>query len=196
MTMIGYDFDGVLCDTMPAFLAYWKAKYDWVIADFDTRQFEMPFQPDYNFKDVYDDIAESINEYNAYCYPHAFAMELVREMANRSNEVPIIITARVEENRKVTEMWLQHWLGIPYELELTNGKTKAELIAEHDGMLYYIEDRFQTVNEIAPVCEKVYMPTRVWNTGRPLQHDNIMPVANLIEVYNDIFGDEDEVKNA
>ena len=186
-SLIGYDFDGVLCDTMPCFVRHWKDKYDFTVADVETRTFNLDFFPEYDFKNAHDDIAEAINTYNQYCYPHTFAMEIVREIANRLNQVPIIITSRPEVNKEITEAWLQHWLGIPYLLIMIDGKSKADSIAEQEGMIYFVEDRYRTVHSISHLVEKVYMPIRVWNTGRELKADNIIPVGSLVDVYEDMF---------
>lgn len=191
-SQIGYDIDGVLCDTMPAFIQYWKENYDWDIDDITSRVFEMPMPPDYNFKDIHFDIITAINTFQPYLYPHAYAMELVREIGNKLNQVPILITARHEDNEEVTRRWLNHWLSYPYDLVMAGGKSKADIIAECEGMLYFVEDRYKAVHSIAPVCEKVYMPRRAWNEGRELTRENIVPVNNLIDVYNDIFGTNEE----
>lgn len=191
-SLIGYDLDGVLCDTMPCFVQHWKEKYDWVIEDTDNRQFEMPMPPGYNFKDIHQDIIDAINTFQPYMYPHAYALEIVREIGNKLNQVPIIITARHPENEEITRRWLNHWLAYPFDLVLTGNKNKADAVAECEGMLYFVEDRYKTAHQISHVCEKVYMPRRVWNQGRELTQSNIIPISNLIEVYNDILGSGSE----
>lgn len=190
-SQIGYDFDGVLCHTMPAFIQYWKDKYGWDIDCINTREFRMDFGPDYNFKHIVEDIETSINMFQPYLYPHTYAMELVREIGTRLNQVPIIITARSENNREVTEMWLNHWLAYPYELIMTGDTPKADVVAEQEGMLYFVEDRYSTCHSLAQLCDKVFMPRRPWNIGRDLLSEAIVPVNNLVEVYNDILGNSD-----
>jgi len=194
-SQIGYDMDGVLCDTMPAFQQYWLDNYDHIIDNTTLRGFEIPFGENYNFKNLHKDIIAAINMFQPYLYPHAYALELVREIGTKLNQVPIIITARHRENYDVTVAWLDHWLAYPYELIMSGNKAKADVISEQEGMLYFVEDRYKTVHSVAPVCEKVYMPRRTWNQGRELLRDNIYEVNNLIEVYNDILGEKEEVKD-
>jgi uncharacterized HAD superfamily protein len=186
LNTVGYDFDGVLCETMPAFHQYWYEKYGWRILDGETRTFDMPMPPDYDFKNIYSDIVEALNLYQPYLRPHAYAMEMVREMARQSNETPIIITARSLKNKEVTENWLKDYLGIPFTLVMDT-KSKAETIAEW-RIKYFVEDRFKTVNTLN-MCEKVFMPDRSWNSGRVPQ-DFVVRVNNLIEVWDEIMKDE------
>jgi uncharacterized HAD superfamily protein len=191
-TKIAYDFDGVLCSTMPAFHQYWKEKYNWKIFDHEkgNRSFEMPMPEDYNFKFISKDIEEAINKFQSFLYPHAYAMELVREMANNFNEQPIIITARNAANKDVTDAWLKRYLGIPYVLYLVGGDTgenKPKLI-EGLGVKYFVEDRFKTVNSIKS-CRKVFMPDRPWNGNRkPNKH--VLRVRNLIDVWGYVASEE------
>jgi hypothetical protein len=192
-TTIAYDFDGVLCNTMPAFHQFWFEKYNWNIWEGEARTFLMPMPEDYDFKNINTDIQEALNMYQAYLHPHAYAMEMVREMARQFNEQPIIVTARAAVNKDATDAWLKFHLGIPYTLYCIGGDTgegKPEVLA---GMhiRYFVEDRFKTVNNIKS-CETVFMPSRPWNTGRtPLDH--VVRVNNLIEVWDYIMqeGEDD-----
>jgi uncharacterized HAD superfamily protein len=181
---------------MPAFMLYWKENYDWVVEDYDEEGkclgWNMPMPPDYNFKDIHDDIAKAINTYQNYLYPHAFAMEMIRELARASNSPPVIITARREDNRDVTNEWLQYHLGIPFDLRMVNNGPKMDVIAECQGMQYFVEDRFKAAHDISHVCDKVYMPRQPWNQGREITRENVIPVHNLVEVYNDILGNDTE----
>jgi len=177
---------------MPAFHQYWSEKYDWRIFDGDGRSFNMPMPPDYDMKNIHSDIVEAINLYQPYLKPHAFAMEMVREFANRWNETPLIITARRPENVEVTDSWLQHYLGIPYTLVTTgsevssSGENKPDTIAKW-GVRYFVEDRFKTCNNIKS-CDQVFMPDRPWNTHRvPLDH--VMRVNNLLGVWDEVTED-------
>ena len=188
---IAYDFDGVICSIMPAFHQYWKEKYDWTIFDGDTRTFNMPMPKDYDFKHISDDIAEAINLYQSFMRPCAYAVEMVREIANVMNQTPIIITARRYENKEVTEEWLRHYLGIPYSLTFAEGRGKPDICKEWK-ITHFVEDRFRTVGNLAEVCDHVYMPDRVWNSRRKhLEFDNITRVNNLIDVYDLMFAEQD-----
>ena len=121
---IGYDFDGVICEVMPAFHQYWKEKYNWMMFDGNLRTFDMPMPEDYNVKHISDDIAEATNLYQAYMRPPAYAVEMIREIANVLNETPIIITARRKETSEVTDEWLKNYLSIPYTLVFAEGRSK------------------------------------------------------------------------
>jgi hypothetical protein len=118
-------------------------------------------------------------------------MEIVREFANRWNETPIIITARRQENTKVTDEWLKAYLGIPFTLVCIGGDTgegKPEVVAGY-GIKYFVEDRFKTCNNIKS-CDTVFMPDRAWNGDRiPLDH--VTRVNNLLDVWDEIAKDEE-----
>jgi uncharacterized HAD superfamily protein len=194
-TQIAYDFDGVLCDTMPAFHQFWREKYNHEIRDFTSSTFEMNLQDGYDLKDIYKDITDAINTYQPYLQPYAFALELVREFARQYNEQPIIITARRAESREVTSSWLKAYLGIPFTLMIVgeagtaSGANKPEILAGL-GVKYFVEDRFKTCNSIKS-CERVFMPDRSWNWNRtPLDH--VVRVNNLLDVWDYIEGGEGE----
>jgi uncharacterized HAD superfamily protein len=188
---IGYDFDGVICETMPAFHQYWKEKYSWSIFDGDSRTFEMPMPKDYDYKNISDDIEEALNLYQSFLRPYGYALEMMREIANVLNQTPIIITARRIQNREVTDEWLSHYLGIPYTLVFAEGRSKPS-ICEEWKVTSFVEDRFKTVGNLAHVCDHVYMPDRVWNSGREHRgFKNIHRVNNLIDVYDLMFSGEE-----
>jgi len=186
-TNIAYDFDGVLCNSTPAFHLFWKEKYGWDIWDCGQPSFNLPLPADYDMKNIHSDIKEALNKFQHYCLPYSFAMEMMREFAREYNEQPIIITARPQGNTGVTDEWLKHWLGIPFTLVHCEGHgSKAEVVAEY-GIKYYVEDRFRTVNQLTS-CEKVFMPDRPWNTGRTPQ-DFVLRVNNLVDVWDYIMND-------
>jgi uncharacterized HAD superfamily protein len=192
---IAYDFDGVLCDTMPAFIQYWQEKYSWTIWEHTTNTFNMPLPEDYDYSKIHGDIVEAVNLYQPYLQPYAFAMEMVREIAREYNEQPIIITARRPENVEVTRSWLKAYLGIPFTLISTgekgkgSGENKPDVIAEHK-IQYFVEDRFKTCNSIKS-CDAIFMPDRPWNWDRtPLDH--VIRVNNLLDVWDYIKREEEE----
>ena len=181
----------MICDIMPAFHQYWKEKYNWMIFDGEVLEFEMPMPEGYDIKHISDDVAEATNLYQAYMRPHAYAVEMIREIANVLNETPIIITARRKETSEVTDEWLKHYLGIPYTLVFTEGRSKSS-ICEEWKITHFVEDRFKTVGNLAQVCSAVYMPDRARNSGREHKgFDNIHRVNNLIDVYDIMFKDEE-----
>jgi uncharacterized HAD superfamily protein len=186
LNTIAYDFDGVLCDTFPAFEQHWFTKYDWLIPQSDSWNMGMP--EDYDIKLMHDDILEAHELYQAYLYPHAFSMESVRHMANELQESPIIITARKPESRGVTEAWLKHWLGIPFTLYLTAGSRKDELI-ESLNIRYFVEDRFKVANEIALVCDTCFMPSRPWNVGRT-PGKKVTRIRDLVNIIDTVLNKE------
>lgn len=190
-TKIAYDFDGVLCNSMPAFHQYWQEKYNYRMSDYKHNSFEMPMPKDYNMSNIYSDIVESINLYQTYLWPHTFAMEMMREFAREYNEQPIIITARSRKTTEVTDAWLRHYLGIPFTLVHVGGHSgKADIVGPEYGVQYYVEDRFRTVNQLAKTEVKTFMPERPWNYGRPLP-DNVVIVNNLLDVWDWIQQNEE-----
>jgi beta-phosphoglucomutase-like phosphatase (HAD superfamily) len=182
--MIAYDFDGVLCNTMPAFQQYWQEKYSFRISANAQTEFAMPMPEGYDERGIGNDIEEAINLYQGYLQPFSFAMEMVREFAREYNEQPIIITARRKVNIEATDTWLKHYLGIPFTLVAVTGHSKkAEIVGPEWGIAHYVEDRYRTVNELAATGVKVFMPERKWNMGRPL-HDSVVVVNNLLDVWD------------
>ena len=185
---IGYDFDGVLCESMPAFHRHWKEKYGFDMFDLGHPTFEMPMPEDYDLKDIHEDIVEALNTYQLYLHPHSYAMEMVREFAKEFNETPIIITARSKKVTRSTNEWLKMCLGIPYTLVHVEGHgNKADVIASYK-VKHYVEDRFRTCNQINS-CEKVFMPDRAWNWDRTPQ-DHVVRVHDLVDVWDHIKTDE------
>jgi uncharacterized HAD superfamily protein len=176
---------------MPACQQLWYEKYGFQMIDSRPRGFDMPMPGGYDSKKIHDDIVEAISTYQMYMRPYAFAMEMVREMARQFNEQPIIITARPAKLKDITETWLKEYLGIPYTLVTTGSEqaaTKADAITDF-RIKYFVDDRFRTVNALN-MCEKAYMPDRIWNSGRTPQ-DFVVRVANLIEVWDDIMKEEE-----
>lgn len=186
LNTIAYDFDGVLCDTFPAFEQHWFTKYNYLIPQSSSWYMGMP--EDYDEKNMHDDILEAHQQYQAHLYPHAFSMESVRHMANQLQESPIIITARKEDSKEVTEAWLKHWLGIPYTLYMTAGSRKDDMVKSLK-IRYFVEDRFKVANEIGEVCETCFMPKRPWNVGRQ-PTERVTRINDLVNIIDTVLNVE------
>lgn len=186
LNTIAYDFDGVICDTMPAFEQHWFTKYDWLIPQSDSWEIGMP--EGYDYKHIVDDISEAHQLYQSYLYPHTFACESIRHIANQLQESPIIITARRREDREVTEAWLKHWLGIPYTMYVTSGKRKDDIVKSMK-IRYFVEDRFKVATEVGEVCDTCFMPNRPWNAGRSTT-SRVTRINDLVNIIDTVLNVE------
>ena len=178
---IGYDLDGVICNTMFAFHQFFRKKYDHWIFDSEKPEFRTPMPEDYDYKNIHDDIAEAINTYQRFLYPHSGSIEAIREIQSRSGRRwPIIITARSIKCYKASKEWLNKWLG-DHVLVMVDGADNKMSWIDKFKLDYYVEDRYKTCLKMSKVLKSVFMPDRPWNFGRPLP-DNVIKVRDLVDV--------------
>lgn len=145
---IGIDIDGVLTDEGPDQNSIWQQKMN----DFFEREITLK---EYTY-DLGRAFALSQEELNLFIqenieeiYSNVNAVEKAREILTELKQAGhrlILITARSEEHRGITENWLQE-NSIPYH-ELHHEDQKAPLAVEKNIALF-IDDRKENAIEIA-----------------------------------------------
>lgn len=91
------------------------------------------------------------------------------------------VTARSKTTERATKAWLDRNLNVPYELIMNPHKSK---VARDRGFNYFVEDRFRNVNTVASSVDMAFCIDQPHNSGRDFEHDNIIRVKDLFEVYN------------
>ena len=93
-----------------------------------------------------------------------------------------IITSRNKNLFNCTEKWCQKNLSIPFKLFFTDGidADKLKIILEND-IHYFADDRFRTVNDIAPFIKTSFLINYKWNADRK-EHQNVIRKDNLAQV--------------
>jgi uncharacterized HAD superfamily protein len=117
--------------------------------------------------------------------PLNHAPQYIRWFAENMKWSAVFVTARIQElSEKATRIWLDKHLDIPYEIIFTGSSSKKAEILKDRGIEYFIDDRFRTIDEIAPVLKIAFLYNQPWNQGREPRSSNVIRVNDLGNVVN------------
>jgi uncharacterized HAD superfamily protein len=187
--IVAYDFDGVICDVMPALERHFFVKYNHRIQSGEPRHFNFDIPAEITPKDMYGEVEEAILNYQEYMLPHAFAFEYLRRIHADTGQVPIIITSRRPSSTEVGRKWMNaHYYG-DFEMYGVSGAQEKLIKCEELGVTHYVDDRLRNVGTLAEYLEKVYFMNRSWNWGREIAGEaahRVLRVNNLADMYDDL----------
>ena len=132
--------------------------------------------PDMNSQDIFKLIIKLINEKGDDIKPYPGVIDILKDFHERSGESIHYVTARVGQNKRATEEWLEKNTGLPFVLQQCRGAEKCSLLY-NDGVSHYIDDRFKTVNHVGKYIPYTFLMSRPWNTGR-------QPIPQVRRIYS------------
>jgi hypothetical protein len=187
--MIGFDFDGVICDVQHIFRGHFFDKFGVVIDTAETQPtygFSIEDSPDFE-PWWWDEIPVAIAKYQHICPPFAGAIYALEAIYTHFTLPYIqIITAREASNAvmQVTRLWCDQNFTFPYQIDFcATSDEKTELIGFFD-IKYYIDDRFKTAQELAPKLKISYLMNRKWNERDTPLNSNVERVDTLWQMKN------------
>jgi len=164
---IGFDIDGVVADTMEAFIRLAADRYGVTVDSEDITEFQVEDCLDME-QAVVDEIFGLLLEdpFAAGLQPMPCAVVVLREFAEIA---PLtFITARPQ--RRPIEKWLEKWLGPD-----ASAKTRLIATGEHDGkasyikdmgLRYFVDDRAQTCIRLCKEGIAPFVFSQPWNRGK------------------------------
>jgi hypothetical protein len=144
----GIDIDGVLTDEGPDHNSIWQQKMnEFFDREITLKEYTYDLRKAFALSDqeLNEFIQENIEEIYSNVKAVEKAREILKELYDQGHRL-ILITARSEEHRPITENWLQE-NNIPYH-ELHHEDQKAPLAAEKNISLF-IDDKKENAVEIA-----------------------------------------------
>ncbi|MFP4199320.1 MAG: 5' nucleotidase, NT5C type [Halanaerobium sp.] len=144
----GIDIDGVLTDEGPDHNSIWQQKMnEFFEREITLKEYTYDLRKAFalNDQELNEFIQENIEEIYSSVKAVDKAKKILSELYEQGHRL-ILITARSEEHREITENWLKE-NGIPYH-ELHHEDQKAPLAAEKNISLF-IDDRKENALEIA-----------------------------------------------
>ena len=179
---IGFDIDGVVADTMEAFIRIAAADYGVAVAPDEITEFQVEDCLDMNpahIQEIFERLLEDPQSSGLKLMP--YAKEVLTEFAKQA---PLtFITARPQ--RKPIAGWLENALG-----RAVYKSVRLVATGEHDGktnhikemgLKYFVDDRVQTCLMLHQDGVTPYVFSQPWNDGKhTLQTvDSWLAIRNL-----------------
>ena len=181
MINIGFDFDGVLCYSVPFLIRFFHDKYGFWLTD-NKPKFHFDFPPEYDIRKVRTDIAEAILKYNKHMTPHKDAVTGLHNIVDVLDiERVKVVSARHPSTEIVTKRWLEKWFpSLQFETHIINRGSQKRKACEELNITHFVEDRYKTVLDLAKTLNTVFIYDAVYNE-RPVP-DNVIRVSKLNDV--------------
>ena len=200
---IGFDLDGVLCNSSVVFRTLIYKEY----GTYDFRDIDDKGNERFKFRiegvtdaSIWNVIKEALVHYQSFMAPVEGAVQFVRNLHTLTGKPIEIISARPCTNEIATEThaWCQYNLQVPYHLTLVNppeNGSKDEdmvknLIVKQFELEYFVEDRLKYSSQISKVdcIKKVFLLNRIYNMGRRTA-EKVVRVDNFPSIGFTIFQD-------
>jgi hypothetical protein len=181
--MIAFDFDGVVCDVHHIFRGHFFDRFGVIVKkedeqknfDFTTVEGEFP-------STWWNEIPVAITKYQHIAPPYVGAIAALRAMyMDFDLEFIQIITAREpsEAVKQVTRLWCQNNFTFPFQIDFcASSEEKFEIIKLME-IKYFIDDRFKTVQSLAPILKTCFLLNREWNIRDAELHENVERVESI-----------------
>jgi hypothetical protein len=187
--MIGFDFDGVVCDVHHILRGHFFDKFGVIVSrEKDQKRYEFGgFTNSSKFKPWWwDEIPVAIAKYQHICPPFAGAIEAMRKIYfDYDLEHIQIITAREPSKAvmQVTRLWCQQNFTFPYRIDFcATSEEKTELI-QFFKLKYFIDDRFKTAQDLAPYLKCSYLLNQTWNNRDTVLLSNVERVNTIWDMH-------------
>jgi hypothetical protein len=186
--MIAFDFDGVICDVHHIFRGHFWDRFK-VILNREADQHIYDFQgvkesPDYE-PWWWGEIPVAITRYQHICPPFQDAIEAMRSIYLAFDlEYIQIITAREasEAVMRVTDLWCRQNFTFPFKIDYCDSADEKADILKLMDIDYFIDDRFKTVQEVAPNLKYSYLLNQNWN----MRDDTLLPNVKRVDTIWDM----------
>src|SRR6056297_1172866 len=180
----GIDIDGVLTDEGPDNNSIWQQKMnEFFDREITLKEYTYDLAKAFaiNNQELNDFIQAKIEDVYSSVKPINKARDILAELEKEGHRL-ILITARHEEHRSLTEKWLNDH-NIPYH-ELHHAHDKAPLAAKKNISLF-IDDKKQNALEIAAKDIPVFLVSKYHNYDFKGNH-KITKVNNWDEIRENI----------
>mgnify|MGYP006433394173 CR=1 FL=1 len=180
----GIDIDGVLTEEGPDHNSIWQQKMnEFFDREITLKKYTYDLRKAFalNDQELNEFIQDKIEEIYSSVKAVDKAREILTELYNQGHRL-ILITARSEEHRDLTEKWLKE-NNIPYH-ELHHEDQKAPLAAEKNISLF-IDDRKENALEIAEKNIPVILVNKYHNSDFE-GNDQITKVNNWDDIKKNI----------
>jgi len=184
MIKIAFDLDGVVIDTFSLLRQLFIDHWSHDINPHKRFEFTVPGRTEEEVSNLWYNNLEDIT-YNSL--PLNNSILYLTQIYN--NKLPLVfITARNKKKlTDCTEAWLAKYLGdIPFKVFYIKDKYKVKVLKALK-IQYFVDDRFRTVNQVAPHIKKAYLFNHSWNLGRRAKHPNIERITSLGKIVDDLY---------
>ena len=181
--MIAFDIDDTVIDT---YTVARQCMIDDFNYDIHPRLKHNNYVPGVKYEEMVIFIQKVLSESNDKLLVYKDADKALFKIQDLIKSDIYFITARDDHLKEVTEDLLNmRFPGLKYKLVLSTKTEKAALLDKFN-LKYMVEDRLWIANNCTN-AEKVFLVKQDWNQGRPI-NDNVIPVDNLMEIYNYLVG--------
>jgi uncharacterized HAD superfamily protein len=182
--MIGFDIDGVLCDSLSEVDKLFEKEVGHKV--FANTRTWLINDPTLSHIDINEFLTQSIIDIGNDAKPYPNVIEYISKIHTDifKHKVIPIITSRHIRTKRITENWLNKYLGeYGIRFKLFFSEYKVDIIRKLE-LKYFVEDRYETVKLVADNVNKVFMVNRPWNIYERITKFNIVQVNDIKEVYN------------
>jgi len=191
--MIGFDLDGVICDTYSVLRNQIKFRTKHDIHKEPQKYFKIniPMHTDLEVGNLINTIIlENSDEIQFLPNAKEYLVKI-----HRLIKYPIcFITAREHFLTTVTRKWLDDNLsgtGVKFKVFFCKSKFKVAHCKDL-GLKYFVEDKPFTIDELSEHIHKVYVINQEWNLSWKPKRKNVVRLDSLREVYYH-FGREENL---
>ena len=191
MNNIAFDFDGVICESYNIFRGHFWDMFGHAIAkEADHHVYEMTLSEDPMYEPWWwREIPVAIAKYQHICPPVNGSLVALHKISRDFHGVPIqIITAREPSDavKQVTYLWCD--LNFTFDYEITFCSTSEDKLAimKEKNIEYYVDDRFKTAVELAPIMKRSYLFNAPWNIRDDKLPANVKRIDSLWEMRADL----------
>jgi uncharacterized HAD superfamily protein len=182
---IGFDFDGVICDTHHIYRGHFFDCFGHVCEQphnqkqytFDIIDNEF-YEPDW-----WREIPVAIVKYQHICPPFPGAIEALKAFADSIDEI-CIVTAREDSDavRQVTNLWCHQNFDFAFDIHYVGTPEDKDETLQRLGITHFVDDRFKTAVHIAEFINTSFILNQPWNRRRDKVPGNVIRIDSLWEM--------------